>query len=253
MGGDGRQGLLQGACDREPGLSIGHALRRRCGDAEGVSDDTNEMTAGYTRENHEVNGSHSVCHSVARPSCKCHDHALRAGDVKARSRARRTRASGSQRRGLVRRRAQREDRARDGRRPTSRGAPVADRNGRRFVGLIGPHISVHNRGHVAGPPSRTTQRPHARPLRTGRHQGVNDPFSDSGRSGDDAGVVHALVHVNAVSRRAPSGRHRTPPLLSCSIGAQIAVGFMRCPRARDDRCSVRRYKNRLVDRVEDPG
>ena len=25
-----------GACDREPGVSIGHALRRRCGDAEGV-------------------------------------------------------------------------------------------------------------------------------------------------------------------------------------------------------------------------
>jgi hypothetical protein len=36
-----------GACDREPGLSIGHVLRRRCGDAEGVSGDTNEMTAEY--------------------------------------------------------------------------------------------------------------------------------------------------------------------------------------------------------------
>jgi hypothetical protein len=38
---------LSSACDREPGLSSGHALRRRCCDAEGCLKDTGEMTAGY--------------------------------------------------------------------------------------------------------------------------------------------------------------------------------------------------------------
>jgi hypothetical protein len=47
-----------------------------------VSGDTNEMTAGYTRKNPEVNGSHSLPgHHVNAMTL-----ALRAGDVKARSR-----------------------------------------------------------------------------------------------------------------------------------------------------------------------
>jgi hypothetical protein len=39
------------------------SVTRSAGDVamrRGVSDDTNEMTAGYTRENPEVNGSHSL-------------------------------------------------------------------------------------------------------------------------------------------------------------------------------------------------
>jgi hypothetical protein len=94
-------------------------------------------------------------------------------------------------------------------------------------------------------PSCTIQRPHGRALRTTRHQGVNDPFRELGRSGDDTGVVHALVYVNAVPRRVLTGRHRTPPRLSCSVSAQIAAGRMRCQEGQVDRHGVAANEERV--------
>jgi hypothetical protein len=82
--------LLCVACDREPGLSIGHALRRRCCDAEGVSH-------GHRRDTRSLLLAEVRCQSQLfiqpnigrRPSRKCLGPALRAAAVNARRTGRR--------------------------------------------------------------------------------------------------------------------------------------------------------------------